>query len=103
MKVYKLRKALYGLKQAPRAWNLKIDSFLSHIGFEKCISEHGMYVKHSAEKGILLVCLYVDDLLVVIRSNESLITSFKSLMLREFEMIDLGELSYFLGIKFKRI
>jgi hypothetical protein len=100
MKVYKLRKALYGLKQAPRAWNLKIDSFLSHIGFDKCICEHGMYVKSSSEKGDLLVCLYVDELLVT-GSNESLTTSFKSSMLIEFEMTDLGELSYFLGIEFK--
>jgi hypothetical protein len=92
---------LYGLKQAYKVWNLKIDSFLSQIGFDKCVCEHGMYVKSSAEKGNLLVCLYVYDLLVT-GSNEALITSFKSSMLREFEMTDLGELSYFLGIEFKR-
>lgn len=101
MKVYKLRKALYGLKQAPRAWNKKIDGFLCQIGFAKCISEHGMYVKHSTDKGTLLVCLYVDDLLVT-GSNEDAIAKFKSSMLNEFEMTDLGELSYFLGIEFKR-
>ena len=44
-KVYKLKKALYGLKQAPRAWNRKIDSFQSQIGFKKCTSEHGVYVR----------------------------------------------------------
>lgn len=44
-KVYRLRKAIYGLKQAPRAWNKKIDSFLSQIGFIKCTSEHGVYLK----------------------------------------------------------
>ena len=44
-KVYKLKKALYGLKQAPRAWNRRINSFLSQIGFKKCTSEHGLYVR----------------------------------------------------------
>ena len=44
-KVYKLKNALYGLKQAPRAWNKKIDGVLNQIGFEKCIFEHGVYIK----------------------------------------------------------
>ena len=66
-KVYRLKKALYGLKQAPRAWNMRIDSFLSQIGFEKCTSEHGVYVKcwkGSANVEKLIVCLYVNDLLM---------------------------------------
>jgi hypothetical protein len=46
-KVYRLHKALYGHKQAPRAWNRRIDSFLSVMGFLKCTTEHGVYVKRS--------------------------------------------------------
>jgi len=34
------------------------------IHFDKCICEHGIYVEHSTDKGTLLVCLYVDDILV---------------------------------------
>lgn len=63
-KVLKLKKALYGLKQAPRAWNKRIDAFLSKTGFRKCSVEHGLYVKKSDSGGILLICLYVDDLLI---------------------------------------
>ena len=63
-KVYKLKKALYGLKQAPRAWNKKIDSVLIQIGFSKCISEHGVYVKAEYESDLVIQCLYVDDLLI---------------------------------------
>lgn len=44
-KVYGLRKALCGLKQAPRAWNQRIDEFMNSIGFDKCVSEHGLYVQ----------------------------------------------------------
>ena len=60
-----------------------------------------MYVKHSNNRATLLVCLYVDDLLVT-RNNESPIKNFKSSKLKEILMTDLEELSYFLGIKFKR-
>lgn len=75
-KVYKLRKALYGLKQAPRAWNKKIDSVLTQIGFVKCISEHGVYVKGETESDLIILCLYVDDLLIT-GSNKSVINEVK--------------------------
>ena len=54
-KVYRLQKALYGLKQAPWAWNKKIDSFLREKEFVKCITEHGVYVRRSKSK-LLILC-----------------------------------------------
>ena len=101
--MYRLRKALYGLKQAPRAWNKKIDGFLSHIGFEKCVLEDSVYLKSwkvGKNTEMLIVCLYVHDLLTI-GSNESEIEKFKQDMMSEFKMSDLGFLSYFLGIEFK--
>ncbi|XP_014496842.1 uncharacterized protein LOC106758430 [Vigna radiata var. radiata] len=77
---------------------------MSSIGFEKCVSEHGVYVQCYKENGgeeRLIVCLYVDDLLITGSSNER-IARLKVQMLQEFEMSDLGELSYFLGIEFTR-
>jgi len=98
--VYRLHKALYGLKQAPRAWNKKIDSYLVEIGFTKCKSEYGVYVQAVASD-ITLICLYVDDLLVT-GNNINNMKKFKQLMMNEFEITDLGELSYFLGMEFIR-
>ncbi|XP_027340865.1 uncharacterized protein LOC113854179 [Abrus precatorius] len=101
-KVYKLKKALYGLKQAPRAWNKRIDEFLCQVEFLKCVSEFGVYIKtviHNKLEEKLIICLYMDDLLVT-GSSEELINEFKSQMLSEFEMSDLERLSYFLGIEF---
>jgi hypothetical protein len=43
----------------------------------------------------------VDDLLIT-GSNEAHIREFKVDMMREFEMTDLGHISYFLGIEFQR-
>ncbi|GAU51473.1 hypothetical protein TSUD_95880 [Trifolium subterraneum] len=99
-KVYRLRKALYGLKQAPRAWNKRIDGFLIKIGFTKCVSEHGVYVKGLSKLDHIILCLYVDDLLIT-GANEKEIVKFKTSLMQEFEMYDLGNLSYFLGMEFK--
>jgi hypothetical protein len=94
-----LHKALYGLKQAPRAWNKRIVSFLSAMGFLKCTTEHGVYVKKSSSDNLIILCLYVDDLLIT-GSDENEISDFKVELMREFEMTDLGHISYFLGIEF---
>lgn len=100
-KVYKLKKALYGLKQAPRAWNRRIDSFLTHAGFQKCTVEHGLYVKALPNHGVLYLCLYVDDLLLTGSSVEG-IEALKTHLKSEFEMSDLGTLAYFLGLEFQK-
>lgn len=63
--VYKLKNALCDLKQAPRAWNKRIDGFLIHQKFVKCINEHAIYDMSSTNKHKLIVCLYVDDMLIV--------------------------------------
>ncbi|GAU30142.1 hypothetical protein TSUD_360350 [Trifolium subterraneum] len=97
-RVLKLNKALYGLKQAPRAWNKRIDQFLVMQGFVKCSVEYGVYVKHSDNKHMIIICLYVDDLLVT-DSSPIEIENFKSQMQSEFEMTDLGKLTYFLGME----
>ena len=99
-KVYLLKKALYGLKQAPRAWYNKIDEFLSKLGFVKSLSESTLYIKGNQANSIV-ISLYVDDLLVT-GSNAKLIQQFKDDMLQVFEMTDLGEMTYFLGMEVKQ-
>lgn len=100
--VYKLKKALYGLKQAPRAWNKRIDSFLQQQGFYKCAVEYGVYVKLQSQERMMLICLYVDDLLIT-GSDLSGIEKFKETLKAEFDMTDLGVLTYFLGMEIQQI
>lgn len=50
-------------------------------------------------KDLIIICLYVDDL-IVNRSNPVIIDEFKRIMEVEFEMTDLGTLSYFLDMEF---
>jgi hypothetical protein len=99
-KVYRLKKALYGLKQAPRAWYSRIDKYLHDHGFVKCSSESAVYKKVIGSDFIIL-CLYVDDL-IFMGTSISLVKEFKEEMKSEFEMSDLGEMQYFLGMQIRQ-
>ena len=96
--VCRLHKALYGLKQAPRALNKKINRFLREKEFVKCTTEHRVYVRRSNNE-LLLLFLYVDDLLIT-GSCKKEIEDFKHDLSEEFEMLDLGNISYFIDIDF---
>jgi hypothetical protein len=99
-KVLRLRKALYGLRQAPRAWNAKLDATLQALGFERCETEHAIYVRRRG-KFALIVGVYVDDLIVTgMRAAD--IAGFKQEMADRFRMSDLGALSYYFGIEVKQ-
>lgn len=96
-KVYRLHKALYGLKQAPRAWYERIDKYLQGHEYYRTKSEPTVYVKRMGED-IIIVCIYVDDIIYT-SSSTNLLQEFKALMVKEFEMSDMGSLSYFLGLE----
>ncbi|GKV50107.1 hypothetical protein SLEP1_g56822 [Rubroshorea leprosula] len=100
-KVLKLKKALYGLKQAPRAWYSRIDKYFQDHGFTKCPHEHALYIKENKTGGFMLVCLYVDDLIFT-GNNANMFEEFKKAMTQEFEMTDIGLMSYYLGIEVKQ-
>jgi len=95
--VFKLSKALYGLKQAPRAWNVKLDKSLKKLNFRRCLSEQAVYTRGTGDN-VVILGVYVDDLIVT-RGNPEEINVFKKQMMAEFEMTDLGLLSYYLGIE----
>ncbi|KAG6498781.1 hypothetical protein ZIOFF_038503 [Zingiber officinale] len=64
---------------------------------KKCIQEHAVYTRGEGEASIL-VGVYVDDLIVT-GSSTGRINKFKQQMMTEFEMSELGLLSYYLGIE----
>lgn len=59
-------------------------------------SEPTLYIKTNDEGQILIVCMYVDDLIFI---DYLSVDMFKSDMMKEFEMTDLGLMRYFLGIE----
>ncbi len=60
-------------------------------------ADHSFYVCKSDE-GIMVITIYVDDLIVG-GDNEKEVEHVKSLLKQKFDMKDLGELKFFLGIE----
>ncbi|GJU40747.1 uncharacterized mitochondrial protein-like protein [Tanacetum coccineum] len=67
------------------------------MDFQQCMQENVVYRKVSNEE-FFIVAVYVDDLFVT-ETSLDLINEFKKRMASQFEMSDLGELTYYLGIK----
>ncbi|KAJ9560437.1 hypothetical protein OSB04_005597 [Centaurea solstitialis] len=99
-KVCKLLKSIYGLKQASRSWNLHFDERIKEFGFAKSEFEPCVYTKFSGSIVTFLV-LYVDDILLI-GNNVPTLQSVKSWLSKCFQMKDLGEAAYILGIKIYR-
>ena len=96
-KVCKLRKALYGLKQAPRAWFSKFNSAMKVAGFQPSPYDYALFLRQTS-RGTTVLLLYVDDM--VITGDDIIgIQELKTFLTKQFEMKDLGNLSYFLGIE----
>ena len=98
--VYRLKKALYGLKQAPRASYSRVDDYLHDHSFVNCSFESVVY-KRVIGSDFIILFLYVDDL-IFINTSFPLMEKFKEAMKSEFEMSDLGEMKYFLGMKIQQ-
>ncbi|RVW26375.1 Retrovirus-related Pol polyprotein from transposon TNT 1-94 [Vitis vinifera] len=100
-KVYRLRKSLYGLKQSPRAWFERFTKVVKGYGSVQCQSDHTLFVKHFPEGKLAIIIVYVDDIILT-GDHEEKIDLLKKLLTKEFEIKDLGNLKYFLGMEIAR-
>ncbi|RVW57690.1 Retrovirus-related Pol polyprotein from transposon TNT 1-94 [Vitis vinifera] len=100
-KVCRLRKSLYGLKQSPRAWFERFTKVVKGYGFVQCQSDHTLFVKHFPEGKLAIIIVYVDDIILT-GDHEEKIDLLKKLLTKEFEIKDLGNLKYFLGMEIAR-
>ena len=94
--VCKLKKSFYGLKQSPRLWYHKFHT-ISSFGFLMNPVDECIYHEFSGSKYIFLV-LYVDDMLLA-TNDLNLLRDTKQFLSNTFEMKDLGNASYVLGIQ----
>ena len=99
-KVCKLVKSLYGLKQAPKQWHEKFDHTMLSHGFKINECDKCVYIKQNTNSCVL-VCLYVDDMLIMGNSKD-VILSTKRLLNSMFDMKDLGLADVILRIQIKR-
>ena len=98
--VCKLQKSIYGLKQASRCWYNTMHNFLKELDYKQCSSDTCLYTKQVGAN-FVIIALFVDDLLIA-SNNMQLLQNEKRLLSGKFEMKDLGEAHYILGIQIKR-
>ena len=79
---------------------MKFDSTIRKFGFQKNIEDNCVYAKFKNGKYIFLV-LYVDDILLA-SSDVNLLLETKKFLSSKFDIKDLGEASFVLGIEIHR-
>ena len=99
-KVCKLKRSIYGLKQSSRQWYLRFHQAVLSNGFTMVEEDHCVCIKRSKGSFIIL-SLYVDDILLASNDMEMIITT-KGWLSSNFEMKDMGEADYILGVKILR-
>ncbi|KAA0054884.1 Beta-galactosidase [Cucumis melo var. makuwa] len=99
--VCKLQKSLYGLKQSPRAWFDRFTTFVKSQGYSQGHSDHTLFTKASKTGKIAILIVYVDDI-VLTGDDQTEISQLKQRMGDEFEIKDLENLKYFLGMEVAR-
>ena len=93
-------KSLYELKQAPKQWHEKFDNVMMSHGFKINECDKCVFVKE-VEHGYVIVCLYIDDMLIV-GSDDKMITSTKNILNSRFDVKDMRLADVILGIKLIR-
>ncbi|GJX36066.1 retrotransposon protein, putative, ty1-copia subclass [Tanacetum coccineum] len=81
----------------PEGWNKRFDEDIKKYGFTQNIDEPCVYMRASRSFVSFLI-LYVDDILLM-RNNIPMLQDVKSWLGKCFDMKDLGEAAYILGIK----
>ena len=98
--VCKLKRSIYGLKQASLQWYLKFNDTIVSFGFKENTVDRCIYLKVSGSKFIFLI-LYVDDILLA-TNDLHLLYETKRFLSNNFEMKDIGEATYVIGIEILR-
>ena len=77
-------------------WYVRIDSFLTSLGFTKSKSDSNLYYKVEDGNPVMIL-LYVDYLFVI--GMDGLITNTMRNLATEFKMKELGMMHYFLDME----
>jgi reverse transcriptase-like protein/Pol polyprotein len=93
-KVCRLRKALYGLRRSPLLWQLKLTDTFKRMGFKEIPQEPCVMIKDG-----VVVFFYVDDIVFAYpKKHEEQAKLAKKELEKTFEITDLGDLKWFLGM-----
>lgn len=100
--VCRLKKSIYGLKQSARCWNQKLQEVLVRMGFKPGQADACLYTKSVGTcTNTVYVLVYVDDIVVGCKDDAASENVYNELK-RSFDIVHLGDLSYFLGMQIER-
>ena len=71
---------------------------MKESGYKQSQGDHTLFIKHSIARGVIVLLVYVDDIIVT-RNDEREKHKVKQRLVTEFEIKELGKLKYFLGIE----
>ena len=99
-KVALVKKGIYGLRQSGNLWHKTLTVAFSQLNLTRSAVDHGVFYVHDNE-GTTIVGSSTDDFAIAASSPDRM-TKCKSNLSRHFEMSDLGELAWILGIRVTR-
>ena len=99
-KVAKVNRGLYGLRQSGNLWHKTLTYAFNNLGLTRSAVDHGVFYSHD-DNGTTIVCSSTDDFAIA-ATTIARMTEFKTNLGNHFEMSDLGELAWILGIKVDR-
>ena len=99
-KVACVKKGIYGLRQSGNLWHRTLTIAFKELNLTRSAVDHGVFYVHDNE-GTTIVCSSTDDFAITASSTPRM-EKFKSDLSNHFEMTDLGELAWILGIRVKR-
>ncbi len=96
----KLHKPLYGSKQGAHEWYQKLRRVFLTLGYSICQADEAVFYKFSKDK-YTIVTAATNDFTIIADSKEA-IALIKKQLREHFEMTDLGEIKWLLGISVHR-
>ncbi|GJZ14044.1 zinc finger, CCHC-type containing protein [Tanacetum coccineum] len=96
-KVGKLVKSLYRLKQTPKQWHQKFDEVVLSSGFLLNQSDKYVYSKFDGSGKGVIICLYIDDMLIF-GTDQNQVDKTKKFLSSKFSMKDMKEADVILDL-----
>ena len=94
----RLQKALYGLRRAPRLWQQNLTKKLCELNLRQIAEEPCVFTND-----FLIFFFFVDDTMILFhRKNRSKVLELKDALLESFDVQEIGEVKWFLGVRVLR-
>ena len=92
-----MHKSLYGLMQGARNWNEKLNNIMvKELGFQRLAVDHCVYTRTTVD-GVSILAVHVDDMCATASTTQEM-SRLKADLARFFDLVDLGEVKWLLGI-----